>query len=243
MAGIMVYIPGSASRSDFEPLGLGSLLESGVTPIGFEVSKGPDGGKGMLFGFDSPWLPRDTPTAYDPGSQTWRPATVDGDLACGRYHVGYVNEQKPRPDNLQRRMLQDGEPVELDDHGVWVIPIAEYLPQRLSRDPYTGKEITVPKDEHREFVELANSTFEHFLSDGFAVMLREHRVVIPDGRRLADLALSKNYRVNGDVIDLLQLLDDPKLIEIAKVATGLSLAGRVIDQKKSVEESHSHSAS
>ncbi|MGD9632195.1 MAG: hypothetical protein AB7G28_20650 [Pirellulales bacterium] len=243
MAGIMVYIPGGGSRKDFERLGLESLIERGMQAIAFDIAKGPDGGSGSLIGFDSPEHPRDTPTNYDESTQEWRPAAASGSLINSRYWVGYVRNQKPRPEELQRSQLQDGIPVELDDGGLWVIPIADYLPQRLSRDVATGEEISIPKVEHQEFVELANFAFEHFMSDGFAVMLQKRRVTIPNGRRLADLALEKNYRVNGDVADLLQLLDNPSLLEIALVATGLSTAGRIIAQKKSAEEKPYHLAS
>lgn len=242
MAGLMVYIPGGGGRHDFERLGLEALLDRRVAVLPVECNRGPDGGAGSLVGFDSPEFPRDTPTIYDDKSQEWLAAATDGELACGRYWVGYVKGRKPRPEELQRRTIYDGEPVELGDHGVWVVPVADYLPRRMSRDRATGKEISVPKDEHAEFVRLANETFQHFLSDGFAVMLAQNRVVIPNARRLADMALAKNYRVNADVIDLLGILEDLSMIEIAKAATGLTLAGRVLDQKKSAEGTQFQSA-
>lgn len=243
MAGLMVYIPGGGGRQDFQRLGLESLLDKGMTALPFEIHRGPDGGGGSLIGFDSAEFPRDTPTVYDEKTQEWLPAATDGELACGRYWIGYVKGKKPRPEELQRRSLFDGEPVELGDHAVWVIPVADYLPRRMSRDRVTGKDISLPVEEHEEFVRLANETFQHFLSEGFAVMLAQNRVVIPNARRLADMALAKNYRVNADVIDLLGIFQDLLLVEIAKAATGLTLAGRVLDQKKSAAEMPFQSAS
>jgi hypothetical protein len=235
MAGIMVYIPGGGTKTDFPRLGLASLFDPGVAVLPFDEATGPDGGSGSFVVFDNPTFPSNTPRAYEAATQTWRPAARDGELPADRYFVGYVTANRPCPEELQRQFLFDGEPVPLDDKQQWILPVADFLPQRVERDRGTGSEKLVPKDEHAEFVELANATYELFLSEGFSVMLGQNRVVIPDAYRLATLAIQKNYRVNSDVIDLLGLFDQLTLVEVALAVTGIKLTARALEQKKSAQ--------
>lgn len=231
----MVYIPGGGGKEKFAELGLDSLLEPGVSVLPFSITAGPDGAAGSLVVFDSLAFPTNTPRVYDQATQKWEPAARDGDLLPGRYWLGCVTADKPRPEELQRDSLFDGEPVELDDHRVWVVPVADFMPERIVRDRQTGEEKSVPKDEHTEFVRLANAAYQLFMGDGFSVMLGQRQITIPNGHRLATVALMKNYRVNADVIDLLGLLDRAAIVSVAMVATGINLAARVMEQKKSME--------
>lgn len=230
----MVYIPGGGGRDDFQRLGLGPLLEPHIAVLPFEVPAGPDGGPGSLCVFDNPIFPSDTPHVYDAGSQTWMeaPPDPDGDLQLGRYWVGYVTIDPPSPAELQRSLFFPDESVRLEGNRVWYVPIADFLPHRVTRDRITGREISMPKAEHAEFSDLANATHELLLGDEFRRKLTENRIVIPNGFRLASLALIKNYRVNVDVIDLLALLDDRSIVEVALAVTGVSLIARVEEQKK-----------
>lgn len=230
--GIMVFLPDCAS-TDPEQLierGAGELLDPGIDAIGLNVVKGPGGKSGMLFTF----APYTDPRSYDEKTQTWLEAPPDGELAKGRYWVGYVTARKPTPEELQRRDLIDGEPVVLADNKVWVIPCCEFAPKRLTRDVNTGEEKRVVAEAHRQWVEWTNALFSLFVSEGFSAIVEKERVVhIPNGLGYAALTLSKNYRVNSDVVDLLGLIEEYQAFEIARVATGMSLVERIADQKKS----------
>jgi hypothetical protein len=238
MAGLMVYLPGCTGQDpqELERRGLGDLLDRSVSPIMMPIlSGGPDGGSGKLVTFDGPGL-SDTPRNVDTATQEWRAAPPDPEheLEAGRYWLGYVKNAKPTPEELQRKQLIDGEPVVLADGCSWVIPIADFAPERLTYDPNTGAEISVPEDRHRLFVDRANEIFAHFMSDSFHELLsKELTATIPGGLSFAGLALSKNYRVNANAVDLLQLVGQVEAFEIARVAIGMKMVERLLAQKKS----------
>lgn len=231
--GILVFLPefDGDVQAEMKARGLGDLLEPGIEPIPVRTSKGPTGGPGMLCGFET-----SDPREYNATTQTWLEAPPDGELPKGRYWVGYANNAKPGPEVLQRRELIDGEPVLLCDNGVWAIPCAEYAPKRLTRDPESGKEVRVARPEFSDWVAWANALYAMFVSDAFSLMVEKQKVVhIPDGMTFAALTLSKNYRVNTDVVDLLELIDEYKAFDIAKVATGIALLEKLLPEKKNTE--------
>lgn len=230
--GIMVFLPEHTGNDPSELVnrGAGELLDPATEVISAPLVKGPGGKPGMLFTF---W-PFMDPKQYDEKSQTWLEAPPDGGLAKGRYWVGYVTAQKPTPEELQRRDLIDGEPVVLADNKVWVIPCCEFAPKRLTRDANTGEEKRVVTEAHRHWVEWTNALFSLFVSDGFQAIVEKDLVVhIPNGLAYAALTLSKNYRVNADVVDLLGLIEEYQAFEVARVATGMSIVERIATQKKS----------
>jgi hypothetical protein len=234
MPGIIVYLPqaSGADRKELVDRGLGSLLDSSVDVIPTEVRTGPDGGYGKLVTFTD-----DTPREYNAETQTWLEAPKDGQLERGRYWVGYANTARPSAGDLQRATLYDGEPVRLKDGNSWIVPIADFLPKRLTRDTATGEEVEVPADEHREFVNEANAILDLLMSSGFLQMVERELVIrIPRGLSFAGKALAKNYRVNSDVIDLLKLVDGFEAVDIARAACGHMRLERVLAQKKSLEQ-------
>ncbi len=121
----------------------------------------------------------------------------------------------------------------LKDGRQWVVPIADYLPKRLTIDLKTGAEVRAVAERHREFCHWADSLFERFMSDGFSAQLEKNPVIeIPQGLTFTAIALAKNYRVNRDVIDLLQLIEEYEAFEVASVSCGLSGLVRALAQKK-----------
>lgn len=234
MAGLLVYLPGCEDAKELAARGLGDLFDPSVDVIPTPVMSGPDGGAGCLITFCGA-IP-DTPREVNLETQEWREAPPNGELAKGRYWLGFVKGAKPTPDELQRRELCDGELVTLRDGRQWVVPIADYMPKRLTIDPNTGREVREVAERHRAFVHWADSLYEYFLSDGFSKMLQKDLVVqIPDGLAGVATALSKNYRVNRDVIDLLELVEDYEAFEVVKVATGLAATLRSLAEKKNME--------
>ena len=226
MAGIMIYVPGAdqVPPQTLTELGLGDLLEPGIAPLAMPPGgKTPDGGTGKLVVFDCPSRPElTTPHVIDLASQEWIPAPPSGDLAAGRYWVGFVVDAPPGPSELARRTICDGEAILLADGRSWTVPIARYLPQRLTRDPKTGQEVTAATAQHREFSNRATDLFCYFMSDEFQDEVSQNgRVRIPNGLEFAALALAKNYRVNIDVVDALGLVSEWEAFDIARVASGL----------------------
>lgn len=236
--GILVFLPdyeGSDVRAELTARGLGDLLDSNIDALPTSCRKGPSGGPGLLVTF----YPGSTPREYDATTQTWIGAPPDGELAAGRYWLGYVTKAKPRPEDLQRPELIDGEPVALCDDRVWVIPCCEYAPKRLTRDRNTGDETRVVAAEHKRWVDWSNALYQLFVSEGFHAIVEKQSVVrIPNGLAFAALSLAKNYRVNTDVVDLLQLIDEHKAFDVARVVTGMSIIERLCHEKKNLEQSY-----
>lgn len=222
MSGIMLYIPGGtgATAADLSRLGAGDLLDPSVSILPFPCERGPDGKSGQLIIFDRADI--HTPHRFHAESQTWIPAAKSGDLEARRYWVGFDTAKRPGPAELQRVDLFDGMPVLLADGKQWIIPVADYLPQRLTRDTDTGAEVRVPSPQHEDFVREANRIYEHMMSSGFAAVLEKDLTAqIPGGLTFAGKSLAKNYRVNADVVDVLGLVNDQEALEIAMVAVGI----------------------
>lgn len=233
---VFAFLPsyeGDDLAAELTARGLGDLLEPGIQALPTRVTKGPTGKPGVLVTFQPP---DDVPREYDAKTQTWLESPPDGELAKGRYWVGYANNRRPTPETLQRRTLIDGEPVLLCDDRAWVVPCSEYAPKRLTLDPHTGLETSVVVERHKLWVDWTNSIYALFVSDGFqAAVQKEHAVRIPGGLRYAALTLSKNYRLNAVVVDLLQLVDEYKAFDVARAATAMSTLERIAEQKKNWE--------
>lgn len=226
MSGLMIYLPKGtdASPTSLARLGLAELLEPGIAPLGVSPGpKTPDSGRGTLVFFDNPQRPDlHAPRVIDLEKQDWTAAPPDGDLPAGRYWIGYERASPPGPEDLVRRVIFDGEAVILCDSRPWVVPIAPYLPRLLTRNSLTGVEETKPAPHHREFCCRADDLLRHFLSNEFRerVMSTGH-LTIPRGLEFAAQSLSKNYRVNADVVDALGLVGEWEAFDVARIACGL----------------------
>lgn len=234
MAGILVYLPHRPTDSndvaqELRARGLGGLLDSNVDAIPTEVRKGPDGKPGRLVTFNALGLPN-TPREYDAGSQDWRP------VSDGLAWVGCVKNEKPFPEELQRRIVIDGQKVVLGDGHEWIVPCTIFVPRRLDIDPKTGAEIRLVKDEHREWVEWSNRIYDQIMADCFAAITSDgYSVTIENGLLYAALTLSKNYRVTREVLALLGLLDDAELTALVLEACGVGYTARMALEKKSAD--------
>lgn len=229
---LMMFLPGDAGTdpNELQRRGLGDLLDPTANVIPTVIRNGPMG-NGALWTFDGMGSPKE----INRETQEWLEAPPDGELEKGRYWLGYVKGKKPTPEMLQRRDLIDGRPVVLADNKVWVIPICEYAPKRLTLDPNTGSEVAVVDAAHKYWVEWTNAIYELFVSDGFHLLVEKQQIVkIPNGLAYAGLTLSKNYRVNTVAVALLGLIGQYEAFEIARVATAMVIMEEVLLQKKSM---------
>ncbi len=231
-----IYIPGRHRNDNaiLHEVGAGWALDPSVTAMFLDVEDGPDGGMGKLVYFDSRrrMFPYQV-TRIDRASQQWEPAAPADDLEAGRYWLGLPLETRPTPDELQRETVIDGLPVVLCDKQSWVVPIADYVPQRLTVNRTTGQQETRPFAAHMPFIDRTNAIFRHLISDEFQDRVRDElKVIIPDGLSFAALALQQNYRVNLDLLDMLGLVGEFEAVKIAAVATGLELLEVADAQKK-----------
>lgn len=232
-----LYLPGQGPNSEaaLRDVGAEWALDSSVTPMFCSVDEGPDGVSGRLVYFEQRgrFSTRHL-AAVDLSAQRWEPAAPDGDLPAGRYWLGVWKGQSTNPTDLERAKVVDGVPVELRGGGLWVIPIVDYLPQCVRLNRTTGEEELRPLPEHLSFIEQTNALFHYFIGDEFQDRVREtFKVLIPKGLSYAAEALAINYRINRDLVDMLDLIGEYEAADIATVATGLQMAATV-DQKKSL---------
>lgn len=242
-----IYIPGRCrnDESALHDVGAGWAIDRSVNAMYTDVlGNGPDGGSGKLVSFDHRKLYVPGQIAFiDLETQRWEKAAACDGQPEGRYWIGLPKDRKPGPDELQRDDLADGLPIMLRDRCEWVAPVVEYLPKRLKLNRSTGEEVKAPREEDKPLVTRTNAMLELLLSEEFQNRVRDERVVdIPRGLAYAAMVLGKNYRVNLDLIDMLDLVGDFEAVKIAGIATGLELlkATSPRDQSRLLAMSHAN---
>lgn len=222
-----IYLPGKrrALPEVLDESGAGWFRDPADSLAWTEIIEGgPDGGGGMLAFDDRSRVP----VAQIAPGQKWVPCIAQEDVESGSYWVGFWEENRPLPEDLQRKELVESFPVALADGREWLIPIAHLLPKRFTLNRVTFEQEEVVLSEHRDFYQRSNELFEYLVSDEFHDRLEEKlQVVIPGGLRYAADALAKNYRVNLDAVDALELIGHAEAIEIAGIATGLKMVAEV----------------
>lgn len=216
MAGFIVHLPGyegKRSARALEPFGLDLLCDESIELTWWE-GVGPNGG-GVFVQFG------DGLAEYDPTSQKWQPTPqLHPDLRGYRYWIGCGG--KSAPQDLARENMFKGPAVKLLDGNMWQIPIAEFMPRIPSR-----KQRPFPEGEHEEFIRLSNIHFRYLTSEKFAEDVRLNGFKVPRGLQFVSMALSKNYRINLDAVQLLGLVGDLEAYRVVMAA-----AGGLIDQSE-----------
>lgn len=122
-----IYIPGNTLADEQKLVAVGlPHLARGCAGIGTPV--GPDGKTGVVFYWEQAGNPRSI-IQYLPDSQEWIPAVASGELAAGRYWVGFTKGQMPTPQDLRIGAFK-GREIVLGDGHAWCIPAAGLLPQK-----------------------------------------------------------------------------------------------------------------
>ena len=158
------------------------------------VIEGPNGGVGLIARWSGPY---DPPLGYSPSRQTWQPASKCGELAAGRYWLGFETEAPPKAAELSRRFPLVGQPVKLGEE-VWTVPIARELPQSLgvAADGTIAKLFDDPR--YADYFDRAAEAFAALGALGGTVVYSAEQQF-----RFAAFALGFNYRVNADVLTLM----------------------------------------
>lgn len=234
-----IFVPRRGEATNLlKSVGADWALDPSVAPMGIEILEGgPGDSAGTLIYFDRRGGSPSQFTHIDLARQRWAPASKDGELPMGRYHVGYWRDHPPGPDELVRADVVDGQPVTLRDGRSWIVPIADYLPKRKGLDRSSGVETMKPRPEDEAFLRKTNELFELMVSDEFAGSIAQAmEIVIPGGLRYAAEALGKNYRVHFDLLadDMLDLVGDMEACRVALVATGLALMAATDSKKNAI---------
>ena len=225
MSGFLYYLPGKdrdIKLPEIGAAGLGYAFESSPTPC--RVERGPGGGGSGVVLADGDAVSK---VGFYPEEQTWR--RVPDTTAW----VGYFNDDKPGPEDLQRAQVLDGYFVMLGDGNRWIVPVAREpadgdteitwssrLPKLLELDDdgqYTAGDV-LPK--FRGLVDAATAWFEavEATEDGGEVGMSFPMQVVT----ALDI-LKSNYRIGPAEAVALGLFtyDGPEVLRILNVATDL----------------------
>lgn len=245
MAGYAVYIPKGrgANPEQLAAVGLPSLA------TGAEFSdisaRGPDGGHGVVAAWRRGDIENDPPLSCD--GMDWRPAKADKarKLPAGRFWFGQVQGKPVRPKDCERKQMHLGYPIELRDGNAWVIPPATNLPHVHGLDS-EGEFCREVAAEFRDYWQDSEKyAVQFFQAINHLDMLKASKpgidtqtqveFTIADAWRFCCRALSLNYRLTPELVDMLGLLDDAAMRNVIKAAIDLPciLEDRV--QKKTAD--------
>lgn len=189
----LIYVPGGRDVGDLAAVGL-SDLAANAFPRNVDRLRGPDGGNGVIFGW--PVNGALCPLSFQPDEQTWIPAVAFGGLEAGRYMVGFWNDRRPTPGELQRPRFIAGNLVALGDGNEWSVPNCSQIPHAWAADDDGVWRLKV-KAEFRSIVERAKAWETVFRTSS--------GVPAGDALEFALQALSINYRMTREVATFLEL--------------------------------------
>lgn len=232
MASYQVYIPGpyNADQQYLASVGLGDIIDPNLGATAEHVlQNGPDGKSGMLFYWDDPERPESSPRlGIHLDEQEWTPAKASGPLKAGRYWLGREKGNPVTPYDLMRKEHYGGGLVKLDDGYEWCVPIAQRLPCRLTLDE-DGRPIKRVKRPYEDYYAKVVGFYRTILC------LKDDpnaEFVLEGAWPFAVQALNMNYRVNAEIIDWLELLDELNIQALIAATFEMSAMMEIAAQKK-----------
>lgn len=245
MAHYLVYFPGARGHSHdlFRAAGLDDLLptrDGELAPSFADVTKdGPDGGVGVV----ASWLPTLHPercprlTVCQAGemAQEWAPLPATARLPAGRAWLGRERGRPPTPDDLLRDTHYPGYDVQLADGYRWRIPVARLLPHVRTLDVAENVERRKVRREFEAFYDQAAKYYQQTAEFDLESYAAGQPLVFEGGFRFACAALAINYRLNVDVVNWLQLLDDDCYLPLIGATFELQARIDIEAQKKKAD--------
>ena len=227
MRSFYYYMPALATKdvqAHIDAAGIRYAFPKGAF-TGHRNVSGPDGKQGMLFYAEDLVDPN-----YCADRQTWE--QFDG------LWIGYETDSSPNPEALLLPDCTEAHPVRLADGNEWLIPVVRKFPlgyQVVEALPGStalplvmarGSDGTATYRVGRanaELWRLCERAKEDLFGDagGFRV---------EDSLRLAELALSVNYRVSWREISLLELIDTRQILAVVRALLDLPTFDRLKDQ-------------
>lgn len=225
-------------------LGLSGSIER---PVSRECFKGPGGPGGAVFADRSV----DAGLRMDLDNQIWHER-------YGGLWVGFEAERRPKPADLQRPRMIDGEMLELWDGNRWQIPVIREwrisdgdgppiacranVPQSLSRDESGDWILGDVVPPYRRIWDRTADAFEYIFGslsdDGIAAMSDL------DAMDFAIEILAVNYRLDYHSVSALALVDFGRAAEVVRIAIGAAsfeAAVKNVAGRKATETSNSDS--
>ena len=169
MTGFIYHIPLYGGSANYEAIkNRYPQLAEQFGQISFDsrgVTGGPSGKNGMIFSMKGRLKGNaDIGLRYEPKAQTWQ-KTKEG------FWVGYWNDHKPTPADLQRNTIQGGYKIALNDGNQWIIPIIRQVETQGSALPEVmtmnaeGEIIFQPLEKYVEVTQMAERVWRQALID------------------------------------------------------------------------------
>ena len=186
MTGFIYHIPKYGGAANYEAIKIRfPQLAEQFGQISFDSRKitgGPSGENGMIFSMKGRLKgTADKGLRYEPEKQTWQ-KTKEG------FWVGYWNEFKPTPEDLQRPAIQGGYKVPLNDGEQWIIPIIRQvetqgsaLPEGMTMDA-EGEIVFQPLEPYVEITQMADRVWRQALIDT-GIDLDSEGEPLPEGEK------------------------------------------------------------
>lgn len=203
MAGFVYYVPTTTQQKKvLAEAGFPFVADACLPGAG---GTGPDGQTGSTFCLQKGVHAdaREPKVGYYPEEQEWRD--------CGKWWLGWEKDGRPTAADLQLREAPIGHPVELGEHGAFVVPVVRNwdgnpgIPTKWGYDDERNVVRKIP-EKHRELWEFVSRLYE--------ATFRENGEVILISEALAGttLALSLNYRLSVDEVFHLEMLGDDEFL-------------------------------
>jgi len=232
MSGFAIYLPGliDFGQSELETLGVWDLCTDKFPETSPISQHGPDGGSGCLLCWRVGNIEIEFPLSVDLDKQDWEKAPGKD------YWIGFLKDRHPTPMDLMRQPQFGGIETKLSDQQTWLIPVAKDLPHK-SGVGEDGKYRRIVDDRFRDYFQKT----EGYILALFAGATGETNgdgnieISLSDTYEFSSLALSINYRLNRELISVLEILDDAAMIEIIRVASDYAETLHVLEQKKTAD--------
>lgn len=220
MAGFLIWVPGEPGRTEKDAkvllgrAGLADLLRADdAAPMVVDaLTPEPEGDRcGQLVYWDEPAI---QPIGLHPEKQTWRRLTPRDGLARDRGWVGWWNDRPPGPGCLARKKAHAGEELKLCDGRKWQIPAMRHLPQAMCFDDDGQVAMQYVDARYVALAEKVSDAFGRTVADMQAVGEGETlkaQFPLREFLYLGAEMLGLNYRLNVDLVGMLQLLGNDSM--------------------------------
>lgn len=223
MAGFLYFRSGDTrplNRAGVVALGLGYMLDGGGLETRPTSNGGPGGKSGLVFADAKRHA--DKTLGYYPDQQTWRKLPrVEG---RPELWLGYWNDAKPGPVDLQRKRMLPGVPLTLGDDQEWSIPrLTELdddrqgeclLPAPLDYDDDGNLIAGKPVGENAELWDAV-----HPVALGMCFEDADTRATAEDIQRAAFALMKRNYAVDMPELIVLGTLQEEIALSLIIVAS------------------------
>lgn len=229
MSGFLIFVPDGKPSPSSQPFlrGLERPEDAVLTQVPASVP-GPDGITGCLWYLRDSLNPTSQPSkiAYLKDAQTWRRGPN------GDFWIGFTKGSPPRPSDLVRRTVFDGQVIDLNDGNAWLIANGTSLPTDfdLGDDGKLVERVKTPWKETYERTMAALEIAKRIVAENSSVTAENRDEVA----QFCGEMLSLNYRLTPAIAVMLGLWDASTLTLALFLATDVRTLQQLMDSKKKI---------